>query len=79
MKSLAIASQPVPGVKAPAIKGASASIAFAAIVSSKREVWKTWVKEKIDAGRFDNRVLKHDRDGQEEIDLSEMTAHLSME
>ena len=51
---------------------------FASIVSSKREVWNKWVKEKIDAGDFDNRVLKYDRDGEKEIDLSEMTAHLSM-
>ncbi len=51
---------------------------FASIVSSKREVWNEWVKGKINAGDFDNRVLKYDRDGEKEIDLSEMTAHLSM-
>jgi len=51
---------------------------FASIVSSQRETWNRWVKGKIDAGDFDNKVLKYDRDGEKEIDLSEMTAHLSM-
>ena len=51
---------------------------FASIVSSKRETWNTWVKGKIDAGDFGNKVLKYDRDGEKEIELSEMTAHLSM-
>jgi hypothetical protein len=52
---------------------------FASIASSQREAWNRWVKEKIDAGDFDNRVLRYDKDGQKEIDLSEMTIHLSME
>ena len=51
---------------------------FDSIVSSKRETWNTWVKGKIDAGDFGNKVLKYDRDGEKEIELSEMTAHLSM-
>ena len=51
---------------------------FVSIVSSQREAWNNWVKGKIDAGNFDNTVLKHDKDSQKEIDLSEMTAHLSM-
>jgi len=52
---------------------------FDSIISSQREIWNEWVKKKIDAGDFDNRVLKYDRDGETEIDLSEMTSHLSME
>lgn len=52
---------------------------FAAIVSSQREVWNRWVKGKIDAGDFGNKVLKYERDGEKEIELSEMTAHLSMD
>ena len=51
---------------------------FDAIASSQRDAWKQWVKEKIDAGDFDNKVLKFSKEGKEEIDLSEMTAHLSM-
>ena len=51
---------------------------FVSIVSSQREIWNRWVKGKIDAGDFGNKVLKYDRDGKKEIELSEMTTHLSM-
>jgi len=51
---------------------------FTSIVSSQREIWNRWVKGKIDAGDFGNKVLKYDGDGEKEIELSEMTAHLSM-
>ena len=51
---------------------------FNAIVSSQREIWTAWVRQKIDAGDFGNKVLKYDRAGEKEIELSEMTAHLSM-
>jgi len=51
---------------------------FDSIVSSQRETWNTWVKKKIDAGDFGNKVLKYDRESEKEIELSEMTAHLSM-
>jgi hypothetical protein len=51
---------------------------FASIVSSQREIWNKWVKGKIDAGDFGNKVLKYDSDGEKEIELSEMTTHLSM-
>ena len=51
---------------------------FASIVSSQRETWNKWVKQKIDAGDFDNKVLKYDRESEKEIELSEMTTHLSM-
>ena len=51
---------------------------FASIVSSQREIWNRWGKGKIDAGDFGNKVLKYDRDGEKEIELSEMSEHLSM-
>ena len=51
---------------------------FASIVSSQRDAWNRWVKAKIDCGDFRNKVLKYDYEGEEEIELSEMTAHLSM-
>jgi hypothetical protein len=52
---------------------------FDAIVASQREGWNRWVKGKIDEGDFRNKVLKFEKDGEKEIDLSEMPAHLSME
>jgi hypothetical protein len=52
---------------------------FGSIISSHRENWRKWVKGKIDAGDFDSRVLKYSKDGEEEIDLSEMTSYFSME
>ena len=51
---------------------------FDSIVSSQRETWNRWVKGKIDSGDFDNKVLKYDKDGEQEINLSEMTAYFSM-
>jgi len=52
---------------------------FDSIVSSQREVWNRWVKGKIDEGDFGNKVLKYEKEGEKEIELSEMSAHLSME
>ena len=52
---------------------------FASIVSSQRDKWNRWVEAKIDSGDLGNKVLKYDPDGETEIDLSEMTAHLSMD
>jgi hypothetical protein len=52
---------------------------FDSIVSSQREDWNTWVKGKIDAGDFDNKVLKIEKDGEKEIELSELRSHLSMD
>ena len=51
---------------------------FASIVSSQRDIWNKWVKGKIDEGDFGNKVLKYEIDGEKEIELSEMSAHLSM-
>ncbi len=52
---------------------------FDAIIASHRDNWKKWVQKKIDAGDFENKVLKFSREGEEEIELSEMTSYLSME
>jgi len=52
---------------------------FNAIVSSQTETWHRWVKEKIDAADFRNRVLKFDKAGEQEINLSEMTEHVKMD
>ncbi len=52
---------------------------FGSIVSSQRDVWNKWVKGKIDAGDFDNKVLKYEKESKKEIDLSEMTTYLSMD
>ena len=52
---------------------------FNAIVSSQTEDWHRWVKEKIDAADFRNRVLKFDKTGEQEIDLSEMREHVKMD
>lgn len=51
---------------------------FDAIVASEGEAWEKWVKAQIDAGDFQNKVLKFEKDGEKEIDLSEMREHLKM-
>jgi hypothetical protein len=43
------------------------------------ETWHEWVKEKINAEDFRNRVLKFEKAGEIEIDLSEMTEHVRMD
>lgn len=50
---------------------------FDSIVSSHREKWNDWVRGKIDGGDFGNKVLKIDKEGEHEIELSEMSTHLS--
>ncbi len=52
---------------------------YNAIVSSQTEAWHRWVKEKIDAADFRNRVLKFDKTGEQEINLSEMREHVKMD
>jgi len=49
---------------------------FEEIASSRREEWSKWVRNKIDQGDFRNLVLKLERGGQKEIDLSEMEKKL---
>jgi hypothetical protein len=52
---------------------------FNSIVSSQIETWQEWVKEKIDAAEFRNRALKFEKTSEKEIDLSEMTEHVTMD
>ena len=52
---------------------------FNSIVSSQKEIWHEWVKEKIEASDFRNRVLKFEKTGEKEIDLSEMAEHVTMD
>jgi hypothetical protein len=49
---------------------------FDEIVSSGRGDWSKWVQAKIDQGDFRNRVLKFEKTGQKEIDLTEMEKKL---
>ncbi len=50
---------------------------FEEVVSSKREEWTQWVQGKIDQGDFRNLVLKLEKTGAKEINLSEMEEKLS--
>jgi hypothetical protein len=52
---------------------------FNSIVSSQKEIWHEWVKEKIEASDFRNRALKFEKTGEKEIDLSEMAEHVTMD
>jgi len=52
---------------------------FDEIISSHKESWIKWVREKIDAGDLNDKVLKFGNKGQEEISLSEMKSHLTID
>ena len=52
---------------------------FDEISSSGREDWSKWVRGKIDGGDFRSRVLKFEKSGQKEIDLTEMKEKLEFE
>jgi hypothetical protein len=52
---------------------------FGEISASGREDWSKWVQDKIDQGDFRNRVLKFEKTGQREIDLTEMQEKLEFE
>ena len=52
---------------------------FDTIISSQRENWGKWIKEKIDAQDFQNRALQFDKTGETEIKLSEMNEHVTMD
>lgn len=49
---------------------------FDAVVTSQKAVWHEWVKGKIDEKDFRNRALKIEKQGQHEINLSEMSEHI---
>ena len=52
---------------------------FEEIASLRREEWVRWVQGKIDRKDFRNLVLKIEKAGQKEIDLSEMEQKLKPE
>jgi hypothetical protein len=52
---------------------------FDTIITSQRENWGKWIKEKIDAHDFQNRALKYDKTGETEINLAEMKEHVTMD
>jgi hypothetical protein len=52
---------------------------FSSILSSHRDQWSTWVKEKIDQGDFRNVALWCEKGGEKEIDLAERKDHVSLE
>jgi hypothetical protein len=52
---------------------------FDKIISSNREGWSRWVQRKIDGGDFRNLVLKFEKTGEREVDLSEMEGKLEAE
>lgn len=52
---------------------------FESIIASQRGDWNKWVKEKIKKGDFRNRVLRFGKEGQTEIDLSELKDKMSMD
>jgi hypothetical protein len=52
---------------------------FDTIISSERESWIKWIKEKIDTQEFQNRALKIDKTGETEINLSEINEHVTMD
>ena len=50
---------------------------FNTIVASHKADWQQKVKEKIDGGDFRNRALKFGKESEEEINLSDMTDHVT--
>ena len=60
-----------------AIEQFDSSREFDAVVASQKEVWHDWVKGKIDDKDFRNRALKIEKQGRQEINLSEMSDHIS--
>ena len=57
----------------------SISKSFGEIVSSHREDWIRWVKNKIDQGDFRNLVWRLDEKGQREINLEDLNEKLEPE
>ena len=62
-----------------ALSGFDPAENFEASVSSHAATWHAWVKAKIDGEDFSNRALKIDSTGETEINLSEMTNHITMD
>ncbi len=62
-----------------ALPGFGKSGDFESIVSARKESWDEWVRGKIDEEDFGSKVLRYGPEGVTEIELSEMSAHLSMD
>jgi len=52
---------------------------FDSIISSQIGNWHEWVRDKIDQGDFRNRVLRYEKEGETEIDLSELKERMTMD
>ena len=52
---------------------------YGEICASQRDVWRKWVQGKIDQGDFTNRVLKFEKTGRREIDLTDLQEKLEFE
>jgi hypothetical protein len=51
----------------------------AVILDSNREAWLEWVKGKLDRGDFRDLVLKFDKEGRSEFDLSALDEKLTLD
>jgi len=51
---------------------------FDAIVASRRESWNQWVKDNIDQGMLESKVLKIDPNGESEVALADMPDHFKV-
>jgi hypothetical protein len=54
----------------------SISKSFEEIISSQREHWTQWVRNKIDQGNFRNLVLRFGKTGQQEINPEDLDEEL---
>lgn len=52
---------------------------YKTIVALEKDNWHQWVKQKIDERDFRNRALKFSQAGEEEINLSEMSTHVTVD
>lgn len=52
---------------------------FNAIVAFRKDSWHQWVKAKIDSGDFHNRALKIEKSGEQEINLSDISEHVTVD
>jgi len=52
---------------------------FNAIVDSRKDAWHQWVKAKIDDSDFRNRALKIEKSGEQEINLSDLSEHVTVD
>jgi hypothetical protein len=62
-----------------ALSGFDPAEDFESILSSNKEQWNGWVKEKIEKENFRSTVLKYDKSGSQEVDLEQMDEKLTMD